>query len=107
MAPLEPLERIYYGLNRLRGVVDANKLTLLLTSTASDWDGENAVPVTGEDLTEYLAEQGARSHYSDRYACAYLPRENGPPSGISMPSLSRSGSSWPGSSAEGTCASRI
>ena len=77
VAPLEPLERIYYGLNRLRGVVDANKLTLLLTSTASDWDGENAVPVTGEDLTEYLAEQGARSHYSDRYACAYLPRENG------------------------------
>ena len=77
MAPLEPLERIYYGLNRLRGVVDANKLTLLLTSTGSEWNGEKSVSVTGEKLTEYLAEQRARSHYSDRYACAYLPRENG------------------------------
>ena len=76
-APLEPLEQIYYGLNRLRGVVDAGKLTLLLTSTGSDWNGETASPVSGEALTEYLAEQGARSHYSSRYACAYLPRQSG------------------------------
>ena len=68
-APLEPPEQIYYGLNRLRGVVDAGKLTLLLTSTGSDWNGETASSVSGETLTEYLAEQGARSHYSSRYAC--------------------------------------
>ena len=73
-APLEPLERIYYGLSRLRGVVDANKLTLFLTSTGSDWDGKTSTPVSGEDLTEYLAEQRAASHYSSRYACAYLSR---------------------------------
>ncbi len=75
-ASLEPLEQTYYALNRLRGVVDANKVTLLLTSTGADWNGETSTPVTGEDMAEYLAEQGAVSHYSDRYACAYLPRES-------------------------------
>ena len=75
-APLEPLERLYYGLNRLRGVVDANKVTLLLTSTGVDWNGETSVSVSGQDLSEYLAGQGAVSHYSGRYACAYLPRES-------------------------------
>lgn len=77
VAPLEPLERIYYALNRLRGVVDANKLTLMLTAAGSDWNGEKSTPVSAGKLTEYLAEQGARSHYSERYACAYLPREQG------------------------------
>ena len=75
VSPLEPPEQRYYGLNRLRGVVDAGKLTLLLTSTAAAWDGESFVPVDRDTLTEYLAEQGAYSHYSGRYACAYLPRE--------------------------------
>ena len=75
-APLEPLERIYYGLNRLRGVVDAGKVTLMLTSAGSEWNGETSTPVSVEDLSEYLAERGAASHYSDRYACAYLPRES-------------------------------
>ena len=56
-------------------MVDAGKLTLLLTSTAAAWDGESFVPVDRDTLTEYLAEQGAYSHYSGRYACAYLPRE--------------------------------
>ena len=74
VAPLEPPEQLYYALNRLRGVVDGGKLTLLLTSTGYEWDGEAARAVTAQDLTEYLAEQGARSHYSGRYACAYLPR---------------------------------
>lgn len=75
VAPLEPPELLYYGLSRLRGVVDANKLTLLLTSTGSQWDGENFTAVSGEELAEYLEEPGARSHYSGRYACAYLTRE--------------------------------
>lgn len=77
VAPLEPLEQIYYALNRLRGVVDADKLTLLLTSAGSEWQGKTAVPVPGEEITALLGEQGARSHYSGRYACAYLTRESG------------------------------
>lgn len=78
VAPLEPLEQVYYALNRLRGVVDADKLTLLLTSTASFWDGRTPTAVTGEELAVLEKELGARTHYSDRYASAYLTREKGP-----------------------------
>ena len=77
MAPLEPLEQIYYALNRLRGVVDADKLTLLLTSAGSQWQGKDSLPLSGEEITALLEERGIRSHYSDRYACAYLARESG------------------------------
>lgn len=78
VAPLEPLEQIYYALNRLRGVVDADKLTLLLTSTGSIWDGREPESLTAKEITALAAERTTRIHYSDRYACAYLVRENGP-----------------------------
>lgn len=71
--PLEPLEQIYYALNRLRGVVDAGKLTLLLTSTGTARRGRDLVSLTGEELAARLAEGGG--HYSGRYACAYLEGE--------------------------------
>ncbi len=78
VAPLEPLEQVFYALNRLRGVVDADKLTLLLTSTAVIWDsGRTSTSVTGEQLLAYQEELGARSYYSDRYGSAYLTREKG------------------------------
>lgn len=77
VAPLEPLEQIYYALNRLRGVVDANKLTLLLTSTGAVWEDREPEFLTGEEIAALAAERTTRSHYSDRYACAYLVRENG------------------------------
>jgi len=78
VAPLEPPERVYYGLNRLRGAVDAGKLSLLLTSSGSQWDGKVFTPVSGQELTALLEERGAQSHYSSRFACAYLTRETGP-----------------------------
>ena len=78
MAPMEPLEQIYYALNRLRGVVDADKLTLRLTSTGSIWEGREPEFLTGEEIAALAAERTTRSHYSDRYACAYLVRENAP-----------------------------
>lgn len=78
VAPLEPPEQIYYALNRLRGVVDADKLTLLLTSTGSIWDDREPESLTGKQITDLAAERTTRTHYSDRYACAYLVREKGP-----------------------------
>lgn len=78
VAPLEPLEQVYYALNRLRGVVDADKLTLLLTSTASSWEGRTPTSVTAEKLVELQQQLGARTYYSDRYASAYLVQEKGP-----------------------------
>ena len=78
VAPLEPLEQVYYALSRLRGVVDADKLTLLLTSTGSIWEGRTPTPVDGSELQELREVLGTRTYYSDRYACAYLVREKGP-----------------------------
>ena len=78
VAPLEPLEQIYYALNRLRAVVDADKLTLLLTSTGFIWDGRESESLTGKQITDLAAERTTRTHYSDRYACAYLVQEEGP-----------------------------
>ena len=77
VAPVEPLEHIYYALNRLRGVVDANKLTLRLTSVGSVWEDREPEFLTGEEIAALAAERTTRSHYSDRYACAYLVRESG------------------------------
>lgn len=78
VAPLEPLEQVYYALSRLRGVVDADKLTLMLTSTGAIWEGRSPTAVEGSELLELREVQGTRVHYSDRYACAYLTREKGP-----------------------------
>lgn len=78
VAPLEPLEQLYYALNRMRGVVDADKLTLLLTSAGASWEGRDPVFYTGKEITAMAEERTARVHYSDRYACAYLTREKGP-----------------------------
>lgn len=76
--PLEPLEQVYYALNRLRDVVDADKLALHLTSTGFIWEGREPESLAGEELTALAAEQTTRPHYSDRYACAYLVQEKGP-----------------------------
>ena len=59
-------------------MVDADKLTLRLTSTGSIWEGREPEFLTGEEIAALAAERTTRSHYSDRYACAYLVRENAP-----------------------------
>lgn len=79
-APMEPLEEIYYALNRLRGLVDADQLTLLLTATGSVWEGAaSAGTVSGREIARILEDSGGDAHYSSRYACAYLEHfQNGP-----------------------------
>lgn len=77
VAPPEPLERVYYTLNRLRGVVDAGKLTLLLTSGGLERKGRESASYTGAEISALLEKRGVRSYYSSRYACAYLTRESG------------------------------
>ncbi|WP_295581304.1 S-layer homology domain-containing protein [uncultured Oscillibacter sp.] len=72
-SPLEPLEEVYYALDRLRGTVAPEKLTLLLTTTAAVWtDGKRGAPVSGAAAAGLLAAGGLGSYYSSRYACAYL-----------------------------------
>lgn len=72
VAPMEPLEEVYYILRTLKGTVDSEKLCLLLTTTGSVWSRTTAQqPINAEEISARL-ESGAARHYSARYACAYL-----------------------------------
>ncbi len=72
-APLEPLEETYFALNRMRGLVDAGKLSLMVTSTGTAWgNGVEGEAVTGGQISQLLEDQWAQVYYSSRYACAYL-----------------------------------
>ena len=77
VSPVEPVEQIYYALNRLRGVVDAGKLTLMLTSVGTEWMGREFRTCTAKEIESLLAARDTREHYSSRYACAYLIQEKG------------------------------
>lgn len=75
-APREPLEETYYSLSRMRGLVDAGKLSLMITSTGSAWgDGIRGEPLTGDEIESLLADRHTHGYYSSRYACAYLEGE--------------------------------
>lgn len=77
IAPLEPMEEVYYALAELKDTVPAGKLSLLLTTVGSQWKNGKRVssPDSGE-IAELLAdEKNTESYYSSRYACAYLVRE--------------------------------
>lgn len=73
IAPPEPLEEVYYSLNRIRGLVDAGKLSLLVNAAGSAWDGETpAQPLSGQEIAALLEHPDTQAYYSDRYANAYL-----------------------------------
>ena len=78
VAPLEPLEEVYYALAELRDQVDGGKLCLLLTTTGSGWsNGRHTGALTAEEIEELLDSPRTQDYYSDRYACAYLTADDG------------------------------
>ena len=75
-APLEPLEEVYYALSRLRTKVDKSRLCLLLTTTASAWEGGRERTMDGAEVETLLADHAhTQSYYAQRYACAYLVQQ--------------------------------
>ena len=76
-APVEPMEEVYYALSELKGVVPAEKLSLLLTTTGSRWEnGRQRPDADAAEIQRLLAdEKYTESYYSSRYACAYLVRK--------------------------------
>lgn len=72
-APVDPLEEVYYALDSLRNVVDAEKLSLLITTSGSAWiNNKRSGSLTGVEIEALLAEAETVDYYSGRYACAYL-----------------------------------
>ena len=74
IAPADPLEEVYYALGELKGTVSADRLSLLVTTTATAWDseGDRTGTLSGEELRQLLEKRGTTRYYSARYACAYL-----------------------------------
>ena len=73
VAPPEPLEELYFTLGQLRDTVDWNKLSILLTTTATlYYDGEDKGGISREELAALLAEESAVAYYSQRYGCRYV-----------------------------------
>lgn len=73
IAPLEPLEDVYYALAQLRDLVPMEKVCLMLTSTGSAWiSGKQDGTRSAQEIAQLLSQSSTQSYYSDRYACAYL-----------------------------------
>ena len=78
VAPMEPLEEVYYALAELREQVDGSKLSLLLTTTGSAWNGGRSTgEISAAEIKALLDAPKTQSYYADRYACAYLTAEDG------------------------------
>lgn len=73
VAPAAPPEDIYFALQKLRASVPEDKLGLLLGSRANLWqNGVVTDTLDAGEVSALLAEKGAQTYYSDRYASAYL-----------------------------------
>lgn len=72
VAPVEPLEEAYYALGELRGVVDGDKLALLVTTEGRLYlGGREAGTISQAEIRKLLGEEDAKAYYSTRYECAY------------------------------------
>ncbi|QNL44109.1 S-layer homology domain-containing protein [Oscillibacter hominis] len=74
IAPLEPLEELYYALAGLQGKVPAWKTTVLLTTTGSAWKGEgDQIRPDGSRTAAQIEEllKYGNGYHAGRYASAY------------------------------------
>ena len=71
-APVEPLEEAYYVLGELRGVIDGDKLALMVTTEGALYlGGREAGTISQAELRKLLAAEETKTYYSTRYDCAY------------------------------------
>ncbi len=74
IAAVEPPEEVYYALNKLKALIPAEKLSLLVTTTGlvRTRTGRNSGMITAEEISSRLDAGTMDGYYSSRYACAYL-----------------------------------
>ena len=78
IAPLAPLEEVYYALAELADQVDSDCRSLLRTTTGSAWtDGRHTGQASAAEIEQLLSASQTKDYYSDRYACAYLTSGSG------------------------------
>lgn len=71
-APVEPLEEAYYALGELRGVIDGDKLALLVTTEGALYlGGRESGGISQAEIRKLLTADETKEYYSTRYDCAY------------------------------------
>ena len=77
VAPMEPLEEVYYALAELKEQTE-KPVSLLLTTTGSAWaNGRRTGSISAGEIEALLESAQTQAYYSDRYACAYLTADDG------------------------------
>lgn len=73
LAPVDPLEDIFYAASTLRTAIPAEKISLLLQTGNAVWKGlAQADSLTQAEFEDALESGDFQLYYSERYACAYL-----------------------------------
>jgi spore germination protein YaaH len=72
VAPVDPLEEIYYGAASVAEQIGVDQVSVMLDSGLYKWVKGSRSNLNEKDLAELLAAETTESYYSDRYACAYL-----------------------------------
>lgn len=76
IAPVDPLEEVYYALTSMKGHVELSRLSLLVTTSPSVWDmNSRPLDLNDEELAAALA--AGQQNYSQRYGCAYMDTLDG------------------------------
>lgn len=75
VAPVDPLEEVYYALASMKGHVEISHLALMVTTEPAVW-GSSSRPLelTSQELAALLA--SGEHHYSQLYGCAYVATED-------------------------------
>lgn len=73
IAPLDPMEEVYYALTHLPTAINTSTLSLLVTTTAASRTGTKGFDsITAEELSVYFSSDTAQIRTSERYDCQYL-----------------------------------
>lgn len=77
VAPLEPLEEVYWSLSHLRSCgADMANMSLMLSTEGVRFSGAQARErLTGQEVLALAESREWQAGYSERYGCAYLEKE--------------------------------
>jgi spore germination protein YaaH len=72
VAPVDPLEEIYYGAASVAEQIGVDQVSVMLDSGLYKWAKSSRSVLDETELEELLEAETTETYYSDRYACAYL-----------------------------------
>ena len=76
VAPVDPLEEVYYGIASVSDRIGVEKVAVMLDSGLYKWVKGSRSDLDEAELEKLLAAETTERHYSDRYACAYLAEKD-------------------------------